>query len=176
MGVEILARELFRHRAATQVIAVELPKSRAFMHLDTVLTMVDTATFVCYPDLNSASLRTWVITPSDPEEVGGHDTGGLHIETREDLFASIADALSVDAVTVLAADEDVRAAEREQWDDANNFLAVAPGVVIGYERNSVTNRMLENHGIKVLPIAGSELGRARGGARCMTCPIQRDGI
>ena len=176
MGVEILARELFRHHAATRVIAAQLPKSRAFMHLDTVLTMIDTSTFVRYPDLDPASLRTWVITPADPEEVGEHDTGGLHVEAREDLFAAIADALGIDKVTVLAADEDSRAAEREQWDDANNFLAVAPGVVIGYERNTVTNRMLERHGIKVLPIPGSELGRARGGSRCMTCPIQRDGI
>jgi arginine deiminase len=176
MGVEILARELFRHHAATQVIAVQLPKSRAFMHLDTLLTMIDTATFVRYPDLDVAKLRTWLIRPADPEEVDGQDTGGLHIEARDDLFATIADALGVDQLTVLAADEDVRAAEREQWDDANNFLAVSPGVVIGYERNTVTNRMLEQHGIKVLPIPGNELGRARGGSRCMTCPIQRDGI
>jgi arginine deiminase len=176
MGVEILARELFRHRAATQVIAVELPKSRAFMHLDTVLTMIDSATFVRYPDLDVARLRTWRITPSDPEETGSDDAGSLHVEARDDLFTTIADALGVDQVVVLAADEDSRAAEREQWDDANNFLAVSPGVVIGYERNIVTNRMLEQHGIKVLPIPGNELGRARGGSRCMTCPIQRDGI
>jgi arginine deiminase len=176
MGVEILARELFRHGAANKVIAVQLPKSRAFMHLDTVLTMIDTATFVRYPDLDLASLRTWLITPADPEEVIEHDTGGLHVERRDDLFATVADALGVDKVTVLAADESARAAEREQWDDANNFLAVAPGVVIGYERNTVTNRMLEENGIKVLSIPGSELGRARGGSRCMTCPIQRDGI
>jgi arginine deiminase len=176
MGVEILARELFRHGAAKQVIAVQLPKSRAFMHLDTVLTMIDTATFVRYPDLDLASLRTWLITPADPEEVIEHDTGGLHVERRDDLFATIADALDVEKVVVLAADESARAAEREQWDDANNFLAVAPGVVIGYERNTVTNRMLEENGIKVLSIPGSELGRARGGSRCMTCPIQRDGI
>jgi arginine deiminase len=176
MGVEILARELFRHRAATRVIAVQLPKSRAFMHLDTVLTMIDAATFVRYPDLDPASMRTWLITPADPEEVTAHDTGGLHVEPRDDLFATVAEALGVDKVVVLAADEDSRAAEREQWDDANNFLTVSPGVVVGYERNTVTNRMLEQHGIKVLPIPGSELGRARGGSRCMTCPIQRDGI
>ncbi|MEO9138618.1 MAG: arginine deiminase [Jatrophihabitans sp.] len=176
MAVEILARELFRHQAATQVIAVQLPKSRAFMHLDTVLTMIDTATFVRYPDLDVSTMATWTITPADPQETVEHDTGGLHVEAREDLFATIADALGVERVTVLAADEDTRAAQREQWDDANNFLTVAPGVVIGYERNTVTNRMLEEHGIKVLPIPGSELGRARGGSRCMTCPIQRDGI
>ena len=176
MAVEIVARELFRHHAATTVVAVQLPKSRAFMHLDTVLTMIDTATFVRYPDLDPATMRTWVITAADPEEATELDTGGLHVEARDDLFACIADALGVPEIVVLSAEEDVRAAEREQWDDANNFLAVSPGVVIGYERNTVTNRMLEAHGIKVLPTPGSELGRARGGARCMTCPIQRDGI
>lgn len=176
MGVEILARELFRHRAATTVIAVELPKSHAFMHLDTLITMIDTATFVRYPYLDMSSMSTWVVTPADPEEVVDDDTGSLHIERRDDLFATIADALGLDTVTVLSADEDERSAEREQWDDANNFLTVAPGVVIGYERNTVTNGMLSDHGIKVLSIPGSELGRGRGGSRCMTCPIQRDGI
>jgi arginine deiminase len=176
MATEILARELFRHHAATTVIAVQLPKSHALMHLDTVLTMIDTATFVRYPYLDPASLRTWVITQADPEEVVEHDTGGLHVEQRDDLFATIADALGVEKLQVLSANEDARAAEREQWDDANNYLTVAPGIVVGYERNTVTNRMLEDHGIKVLSIPGSELGRGRGGARCMTCPIQRDGI
>ncbi|NRQ36846.1 arginine deiminase [Nonomuraea sp. NN258] len=169
MGVENLARALFAREGATRVIAVELPHSRAMMHLDTVLTMIDKTTFVVYPYL-SASLRSWTLLPSqDPSR-----PRRIEVVRNGDLFETIAAALEVDAVTVLRTDEDLRAAQHEQWDDGNNFLALEPGVIVGYERNVATNTNLRKHGIEVITIAGSELGRGRGGPRCMTCPIERD--
>jgi len=167
-GVEMLARALFRAGTVDTVIAVELPRERAFMHLDTAMTMVDRDAFSVFPYL-PLELRSFTL-----HRIGSE--GEFKLEENKELFPVVADVLGVERIRVLRTPIDRSGAEREQWNDGNNFLALAPGVVVGYERNTTTNDYLADEGIQVVPIVGEELGRGRGGPRCLTCPIEREAV
>lgn len=167
-GVENLAANLFKSGQASQVIAIDLPKHRSCMHLDTVMTHMDVDTFSVYPEIINDKLDTWRLTPASG--------GQMQVEKLPNYLSALESALDVDHLKIITTGGDNYEAEREQWNDANNVLTVKPGVVIGYERNVYTNEKYDKAGIQVLTIPGNELGRGRGGARCMSCPIERDGI
>jgi arginine deiminase len=164
-GVEAFAERLFAAGAARAVLAVPIAQDRATMHLDTVCTMVDRDAVVMYP-LLADTLVAFTTTP-------GAD-GATEVAGPEPFLLAAARAMEIDRLRVIDTGLDPVTAEREQWDDGNNTLALAPGLVVAYERNIETNRRLEAAGIEVVRIAGSELGTGRGGPRCMSCPVLRD--
>ncbi|WP_115726869.1 arginine deiminase [Actinomyces culturomici] len=167
-GIERLAQRLFDGGAAREVIVLQIEKKRAQMHLDTILTMLDEGTFTAYAGLGR--VRTQSIRPGA--------RGGLDIAVHEadEMEAVIASALGLDAIRILTVPADSLTAEREQWNDGSNLLALEPGVVVAYERNTASNDYFASQGFEVLTIPGNELGRGRGGAHCMTCPIIRDTV
>jgi arginine deiminase len=164
-GVETFARRGFDEGLVHTVLAVPIAQERATMHLDTVCTMVDIDAVVMYPAV-ADTLVAYPITPGDD--------GELVIEGPMPFLESAAKAMAIDALRLIDTGLDAVTAEREQWDDGNNTLALAPRLCVAYERNTETNARLEAAGIEVVAISGSELGSGRGGPRCMSCPIVRD--
>jgi arginine deiminase len=165
-GVEAFAMRAFASGVAHTVLAVPIAQERATMHLDTICTMVDVDAVVMFPAV-ADTLAAFTVTPDADGE-------GLRVGDPRPFLDAAADAMRMDRLRVIDTGLDVVTAEREQWDDGNNTLALAPGLVVAYERNTETNARLEQAGIEVVRIAGSELGSGRGGPRCMSCPVDRE--
>lgn len=166
-GVETLAVRLFDADVVDRILAVDLPKVRAAMHLDTIVTQVDVDAFLTYPAL-TPSLRTWEVTRAAK--------GRVRVREADGLVAGLAWAAGIDHARAIEPALGATRAEREQWNDANNTLALRPGEVVAYERNVATNDILESAGITIRTIPSYELPRGRGGPRCMSCPVRRDAV
>ncbi len=170
-GAERLARQVFGADLAHTVLAVPIAQERATMHLDTVCTMVDVDKIVMYPNV-ADSLQAYAVTLSERGDTDADLV--LRVAEAEPFLLAAAKAMSIDTLHQIDTGLDPVTAEREQWDDGNNTLAISPRVAVAYERNIETNSRLEEAGIEVVAISGSELGSGRGGPRCMSCPVSRE--
>jgi arginine deiminase len=164
-GVERLARNVFTAELAHTVLAVPIAQERATMHLDTVCTMVDVDAVVMYPKVADELTAIGLTAGED---------GTVEVAEPAPFLVAAAKAMRIDTLRIIDTGLDPVTAEREQWDDGNNTLAIGPRLAVAYERNTETNARLEEAGIEVLRISGSELGSGRGGPRCMSCPVRRD--